>query len=76
MLILLSRLVINLPETLGFKLTVMHYNDFHTRFEPIDRDGRDCSPEENERSQCFGGFARLKSKVCSTSCGFWRNKEL
>jgi len=47
----------------GTRLTLLHYNDFHSRFQPTDREGGECSPEENERQECFGGFARLKSKV-------------
>ena len=56
--------LILVDNSVPIKITIVHYNDFHTRFQPIDRNGQDCSQEENEKQECFGGFARLKSKVC------------
>lgn len=46
-----------------YRLTVLHTNDFHARFEPISRFDSGCSPEDNEEGKCFGGSARLVSAI-------------
>ncbi len=43
----------------SFKLTVLHNNDFHSHFEPIDTYGSKCKTGD----ECFGGVARTVSKV-------------
>ena len=46
-----------------YTLTVLHTNDFHSRFEPISRFNSGCKPEDNDEGKCFGGAARLVSAV-------------
>ncbi len=46
-----------------YTLTVLHTNDFHSRFEPISRFDSACSAEDNDAGECFGGSARLVTAV-------------
>lgn len=46
-----------------FNLTVLHTNDFHSRFEPISRFDSGCSEEDNLEGKCFGGSARLITAI-------------
>ncbi|KAI5718295.1 hypothetical protein M8J77_019154 [Diaphorina citri] len=44
-------------STGGYNLTIIHFNDFHARFEPVDvRTSGRCHKEDKN---CIGGFARL-----------------
>ncbi len=46
-----------------YRLTVLHTNDFHSRFEPISKYDSGCSAEDNSEGKCFGGSARLVTAV-------------
>ncbi|SDC38738.1 bifunctional metallophosphatase/5'-nucleotidase [Ruegeria marina] len=46
-----------------YKLTILHTNDFHARFEPISKYDSGCKPEDNTEGKCFGGTARLVTAV-------------
>ncbi|MHA3913766.1 bifunctional metallophosphatase/5'-nucleotidase [Halovulum sp. GXIMD14793] len=46
-----------------YSLTVLHTNDFHSRFEPISKYDSGCSAEDNAAGECFGGSARLVTAV-------------
>lgn len=46
-----------------YKLTILHTNDFHARFEPISRFDSGCSAEDNTEGKCFGGSARLVTAI-------------
>ena len=46
-----------------FTLTILHTNDFHSRFEPISKYDSSCSAENNAQEKCFGGSARLMSAI-------------
>jgi 5'-nucleotidase len=46
-----------------YQLTVLHTNDFHSRFEPISKYDSGCSAEDNGEGKCFGGSARLVTAV-------------
>ncbi len=46
-----------------YSLTVLHTNDFHSRFEPISKYDSGCKPEDNTEGKCFGGAARLVTAV-------------
>jgi 5'-nucleotidase / UDP-sugar diphosphatase len=46
-----------------YKLTIIHTNDFHSRFEPISRFDSGCSVESNAEGKCFGGSARLMTAI-------------
>lgn len=42
------------------KLTILHFNDLHSRFTPtFYKDGADCE----HRTDCIGGIARLKTVI-------------
>lgn len=44
-------------------LTILHTNDLHARFEPINRFDSTCPPEDNAAGDCFGGIARLATAI-------------
>jgi 2',3'-cyclic-nucleotide 2'-phosphodiesterase (5'-nucleotidase family) len=44
---------------LAFNLTIIHNNDFHTHYPPINTFGSECKSGE----ECFGGVARTVTKV-------------
>lgn len=51
------------PAFADFTLTILHTNDFHDRFEPINGFDSTCQAEEAEAGECFGGIARLITAV-------------
>ncbi|MCR9150197.1 MAG: 5'-nucleotidase/apyrase family protein [Rhodobacteraceae bacterium] len=46
-----------------FTLHVLHVNDLHSRIESINRFDSTCNAEGEEKGECFGGVARLATKV-------------
>jgi len=46
-----------------YRLTILHVNDTHARFEPINRFNSTCSDEDNAAGECFGGLARLETAI-------------
>ncbi|RVT82714.1 multifunctional 2',3'-cyclic-nucleotide 2'-phosphodiesterase/5'-nucleotidase/3'-nucleotidase [Rhodobacteraceae bacterium CCMM004] len=46
-----------------FQITILHTNDFHDRFEPINRFDSTCSAEDNAAGECFGGIARMITAI-------------
>eukprot|EP00112_Aurelia_sp_Birch-Aquarium-sp1_P017214 Seg397.28 transcript_id=Seg397.28/GoldUCD/mRNA.D3Y31 product=5'-nucleotidase protein_id=Seg397.28/GoldUCD/D3Y31 len=46
-----------------FTLKILHTNDIHSRIEEIDKFGSMCRNVDRTANKCFGGFARLASKV-------------
>ncbi len=46
-----------------YKITILHTNDFHSRFEPISKYDSGCSAEDNTAGECFGGSARMVTAV-------------
>lgn len=46
-----------------YSLTILHTNDFHSRFEPISRFDSGCKEEDNQAGKCFGGSARLQTAI-------------
>jgi 5'-nucleotidase len=46
-----------------FTLTILHTNDFHDRFEPINGSNSACGEEDAAANECFGGIARLVTAV-------------
>ncbi|MBN9886812.1 bifunctional metallophosphatase/5'-nucleotidase [Salipiger abyssi] len=46
-----------------YSLTILHTNDFHSRFEPISKYDSTCAAEDNEAGECFGGSARLMTAI-------------
>ncbi len=51
------------PALAQYQLTILHTNDFHSRFEPISRFDSGCSAEDNAEGKCFGGYARLFTAI-------------
>ncbi|MEL6516986.1 MAG: bifunctional metallophosphatase/5'-nucleotidase [Pseudomonadota bacterium] len=46
-----------------YTLHVLHINDLHSRIEPINRFDSTCAAEDNEAGECFGGVARVATKI-------------
>ena len=46
-----------------YTLHILHVNDLHSRIEPINRFDSTCSAEDETEGKCFGGVARLATKV-------------
>lgn len=46
-----------------YKLTILHTNDFHARFEPVSKYDSGCREGDNAEGKCFGGTARLVSAI-------------
>lgn len=46
-----------------YTITILHTNDFHSRFEPISRFDGPCGAEDNTEGKCFGGTARLVTAI-------------
>ena len=44
-------------------ITILHTNDFHSRFKPISKYDSGCSAEDNTEGKCFGGYARLVTAI-------------
>jgi 5'-nucleotidase len=46
-----------------YELNILHINDFHSRFEAINKYDSTCSSEEEAKNECLGGMARVKSAI-------------
>ncbi|MDP5336595.1 MAG: metallophosphoesterase, partial [Paracoccaceae bacterium] len=46
-----------------YTLHILHVNDLHSRIEPINRFDSTCSAADEAEGKCFGGVARLATKV-------------
>src|SRR6056300_1877830 len=46
-----------------YKITILHTNDFHARFEPVSKYDSGCGEEDNAEGKCFGGSARLVTAI-------------
>ncbi|PJI84946.1 5'-nucleotidase [Yoonia maricola] len=46
-----------------YTLHIIHTNDLHSRIEPINRFDSTCSAEDNAAGECFGGVARVMTKI-------------
>jgi 5'-nucleotidase/UDP-sugar diphosphatase len=63
---LLSRLGPGLSSGVAFAdytLNILHINDLHSRIESINRFDSTCSSEDETEGKCFGGIARVKTKI-------------
>jgi 5'-nucleotidase len=45
------------------RITILHFNDFHSRVEPVTRSGSPCGEKDAAEGKCFGGVARLATAV-------------
>ena len=46
-----------------YTLTILHFNDWHSRIEPINKYEATCSTEDDAKGVCVGGAARLKTAI-------------
>ncbi|MBB3290062.1 MULTISPECIES: 5'-nucleotidase C-terminal domain-containing protein [unclassified Rhizobium] len=46
-----------------YQLNILHFNDFHSRVESINKFDATCSAAEEAKNECFGGAARLKTII-------------
>lgn len=46
-----------------YRLHVLHINDFHSRVEPISKSDSTCGAEAEAAGECFGGAARVATKI-------------
>lgn len=46
-----------------FTLTILHINDFHSRFDPITATYSNCAADADLAGECFGGIARLRAII-------------
>ncbi|SMR81446.1 5'-nucleotidase [Aliiroseovarius halocynthiae] len=46
-----------------FTLNIVHINDLHSRVEPINKYDSTCGAEDNAEGKCFGGYARVATKI-------------
>ncbi|MGG6895332.1 MULTISPECIES: 5'-nucleotidase C-terminal domain-containing protein [Rhizobium] len=46
-----------------YQLNILHFNDFHSRVESINKFDSTCSAAEEAKNECFGGAARLKAAI-------------
>ena len=46
-----------------FSLNILHINDLHSRIESINRFDSTCSAEDETEGKCFGGVARVATKI-------------
>ena len=44
-------------------LSILHINDFHSRFDPITESDSNCDAETDAAGECFGGIGRLKTII-------------
>lgn len=51
------------PVQAEFTLNILHFNDFHSRFESITGTDSNCNAENEAANECFGGIARLKTAI-------------
>ncbi|KAL7045791.1 hypothetical protein ACKWTF_002334 [Chironomus riparius] len=52
-----------LSKTDSFKLTILHNNDMHARFEQTNALSNRCKEEDQKNNKCYGGFARVAHLV-------------
>jgi 5'-nucleotidase/UDP-sugar diphosphatase len=46
-------------------LQILHFNDLHSRIEPINRFDSTCNAEDDAAGECFGGMARIATAINS-----------
>lgn len=55
--------ILSVPVIKAMEINFLHTNDFHARFEQFNVDGERCTKEEESNRQCYGGVARMVTKV-------------
>ncbi len=54
------------PAYADFTLNILHFNDFHSRYDSINAYDSNCSAEDEAGGKCFGGMGRLMTAVDDT----------
>lgn len=54
----------------SFNLTLIHNNDIHSHFAPINEWSSPCDQNSLKAGKCFGGVARIVAKVSDYSLLF------
>ncbi len=47
----------------NFHIVILHTNDVDSMIERFDNDGNECTQEQADAGECYGGFARIKTMV-------------
>ena len=50
-------------EDSAFHMLILHTNDVDSMIEQFNNDGEECTLEQADAGECFGGYARLKTAV-------------
>ena len=61
--LMMSTLTASSAAHADYRLTILHFNDFHSRIEPINRFDATCSTTEPSKLTCFGGASRLNVAI-------------
>lgn len=62
--VVVPKLTPKAPVTPSNRITLLHYNDWHNRVEPMmDWDCRRCLPKDDKEGRCGGGIARMKAFI-------------
>lgn len=64
--LLAALLVLGPAAAQEFRLTILHTNDIHARFEPTTPTGGRCTDAARARGPCFGGYARIAAQIAAT----------
>jgi 5'-nucleotidase / UDP-sugar diphosphatase len=59
----LFRMTTAQADSSRFSLTILHINDLHSRIEPVNDFTSTCKAEDASGGTCYGGVARLATKV-------------
>lgn len=51
------------PVLADFRVNILHINDLHSRIEAINGFDSTCMGKDVEEKKCFGGYARLSTKI-------------
>ncbi|GAB1603076.1 5'-nucleotidase-like [Argonauta hians] len=51
------------PGTNNFHITILHTNDFHSKFQQISKYSSQCKTADINKDRCYGGIARISSKI-------------
>jgi len=46
-----------------FTLNILHFNDFHSRYDSINKYDSNCDADTEAAGECFGGMGRLKAAI-------------
>lgn len=60
---MLAGLAIAVPATADTNITLLHFNDLHSRIAPINRFDSTCNAEDDAAGECFGGVARIATAI-------------